>query len=80
MPKLRVLSSTDVIKILESFGFEVVAQKGSHIKLCRTTIIQKQILTVPKNKEFTKGMLKAIYNQASRFVSQEELQKYFYNE
>ena len=80
MPRQRVLSSADVIKILESFGFEVIGQKGSHIKLSRQTVLQKQILTVPRNKEFSKGMLKAIYNQASRFVSQEELQKFFYQE
>lgn len=78
MPKLRVLSSTDVIKALESFGFEVVGQNGSHMKLSRQTILQKQILTVPKNKELSKGMLKAIYNQSSRFVSSDELQKFFY--
>lgn len=35
MPRLKVLSGEDVIRILESFNFIVVAQKGSHVKLRR---------------------------------------------
>ena len=80
MPKLRLLSSVDVIKALETFGFEVVGQKGSHIKVARYTIVQKQVLTIPNNKSLPKGMIKAIYNQASRFVPQEELLAFFYTE
>ena len=80
MPKLRLLSSADVIKALETFGFEIISQKGSHIKLARYTVLQKQVLTIPNNKSLRKGTLKAIFNQASRFVSQEELQTFFYTE
>jgi len=80
MPRLRSLSSVDLIKALETFGFEVVGQKGSHIKLARYTVLQKQVLIIPNNKSLPKGITKAIYNQASRFVSQAELQGFFYNE
>ena len=80
MPKLRTLSSTEVIKALEIFGFVITSQKGSHIKLSRQTLLQKQVLTIPNNKELPKGTLKAIFNQSSRFVSQEELQEFFYSE
>lgn len=80
MPKLILLSSADVIKALKSFGFEVTGQKGSHIKLARQTVLQKQVLTIPNNKSLPKGMIKAIYNQASKFVPQEELQNFFYTD
>lgn len=80
MPKLKSLSSSEVIKSLESFGFEVTGQKGSHVKLSRHTILQKQVLTVPNNKSLPKGMIKAIYNQASKFISQDELQTFFYTD
>ncbi|PIW96608.1 hypothetical protein COZ82_04100 [Candidatus Kaiserbacteria bacterium CG_4_8_14_3_um_filter_38_9] len=80
MPRLRSLSSVDLIKALETFGFEVVGQKGSHIKLARYTVLQKQVLIIPNNKSLPKGITKAIYNQVSRFVSQAELQGFFYNE
>ncbi len=80
MPRLRSLSSVDLIKALETFGFEVVGQKGSHIKLARYTVLQKQVLIIPNNKSLPKRITKAIYNQVSRFVSQAELQGFFYNE
>lgn len=33
MPKLKVLSGIDLIKLFEDFGFSVISQKGSHIKI-----------------------------------------------
>lgn len=80
MPKLKLLGSEDVVKILEYFGFEKNSQKGSHIKLIRNTSLQKQILIIPNHEQLKKGTIKAIFNQANRFVSSEELQKYFYTE
>lgn len=80
MPKLRQLSSTEVIKSLENLGFEVTGQKGSHVKLARYTVLEKQVLTVPNNKSLSKGMLKAIFNQASKFIPQEQLLQFFYTE
>jgi len=80
MPRLRTLSSKEVVKILEGFGFAVMTQKGSHIKLVRSTIEGRQVLTIPENKELPVGTLKAIYNQTNRFVSHEEMHKYFYHE
>jgi predicted RNA binding protein YcfA (HicA-like mRNA interferase family) len=35
MPKMRVLSGTEVITILGEFGFGPVTQRGSHLKLRR---------------------------------------------
>lgn len=78
MPKLKTLSSEDIISALESFGFKIAGQKGSHIKLSRHTSVQKQVLTIPNDKNLPKGTIKAIFNQASKFVSQDELKKYFY--
>jgi predicted RNA binding protein YcfA (HicA-like mRNA interferase family) len=37
MPKLRRLSGPDVVRILERFGFLIVSQRGSHVKLKRIT-------------------------------------------
>ncbi|MFZ5993459.1 MAG: type II toxin-antitoxin system HicA family toxin [Thermodesulfobacteriota bacterium] len=48
MPKLKTLSGRDVIKILAVFGFIVIAQRGSHVKLVRTLPDStKQPLTIP---------------------------------
>ena len=79
MPKLKTLSGKEVLKIFLSFGFNVTAQKGSHIKLAR---VQKhgtrQTLTIPNHFEIDKGTLRAIYRQALRYISEEELKPYFY--
>ena len=80
MPKLKSLDSSEIIKILEYFGFTISSQKGSHIKLVKQTSFQKQVLTIPNHKELKKGTIKAIFNQASRFISSEDLEKYFYTE
>ena len=81
MPKLKRLSGQDVIKILSSFGFAAVSQKGSHVKLLRTaTTGEKQSLTIPNHAESDKGTLRAIMRQALRFIPEHELKPHFYGE
>ena len=80
MPRLKVLSGEDVIKILESFNFSVISQRGSHVKLRRTINKIHQTLTIPNHKELDKGTLRAIFSQASKYISESELMPHFYNE
>ena len=80
MPKLKVLSGKDVIKIFGYFKFFIVDQKGSHIKLKR--IVEKnnnQTLTIPNHQELDKGTLKAIFNHALRYIPENKSRGYFYN-
>lgn len=80
MPKLRVLSGEDLVKIFENFGFNIVSQKGSHIKLRRINEREeKQTLTIPNHKQLDTGTCKAIFRQATKFISSEKLHPYFYN-
>lgn len=78
MPKLKRLSQKEVLKILESFGFLVAKQRGSHIKTKRKTHFGFQVLTVPNHKEIDPGTLKAIFNQARKFISEDQLRDKFY--
>ena len=79
MPKLRVLSGKEIVKILSKFGFEVVSQRGSHVKLRRILPNgAKQTLTVPLHDELDKGTLKAIFRQATRYIPEDKLRDYFY--
>lgn len=81
MPRLKVLSGEETIKILLSFGFEEVSRRGSHVKLKRFREDGlKQTLTVPDHKELDRGTLHAIYRQAARYVSEEELSSSFYHD
>ena len=77
-PRLRRLSSREVLRALHVFGFEVVSMRGSHAKLRREVGGARQILTVPVHNELAPGTLRAIFRQASRFVDEEDLQPFFY--
>lgn len=75
-PKLRTLSGSEIVKILESFGFVIEGQKGSHIKLIRHSDMGvKEVLLVPNHKLIAKGTLSAIIRQASAYIPREELEK-----
>lgn len=81
MPKLKILSGEDIIKIFERFGFSIIGQKGSHVKLRRMVDNNlNQTLTIPKHKELDKGTIKAIFNQALKYITESELRNYFYSE
>ena len=79
MPKLRVLSGPDAVKIFLGFGFHMASQKGSHIKLLRVMENgERQILTIPNHKELDRGTVKAIFSQALRYVADADLRPHFY--
>lgn len=48
--KYPVLKPDEIIKALNEFGFRVVSQKGSHIKLRRDGLIVKTVI-VPNHYE-----------------------------
>ena len=59
MPKLPVLSGNQLIKALKKIEFLKVSQKGSHIKLQRTTPEGKtQTIIVPNHKQIRRGTLR----------------------
>ncbi|MEP7154028.1 MAG: type II toxin-antitoxin system HicA family toxin [Nitrospira sp.] len=69
MPKLRRLAGRDVLTI---------SQRGSHVKLVREIAETRQVLTVPLHAELDPGTLRAIFRQASRFISEQALRPHFY--
>ena len=79
MPRLRRLSSKEVLHILRRFGFEVAARRGSHAKLVRISPVgEKQILIVPIHPNLPAGTLHAIRRQAAHFVPSVELRRAFF--
>jgi predicted RNA binding protein YcfA (HicA-like mRNA interferase family) len=80
MPRLRVLSGPEVVRILAGFGFQQVSQRGSHIKLQRLTGSgERQTLTIPNHRELDRGTLSAIYKQALRYIPAEDLAPHFFS-
>lgn len=80
MPRLKRLSGKELIAIIERFGFAVVSTRGSHVKLQRLWLGEKQILTVPDHPTLDPGTSRAIFRQASRYIDSNELKNYFYSE
>ena len=80
-PRLKRLSGRDVVRVLASFGFEVVNSRGSYSKLRRvTTDGARQTLTVPLHDELAPGTLHAIYRQALRYVPAAELRPHLFTD
>jgi predicted RNA binding protein YcfA (HicA-like mRNA interferase family) len=69
MPKLKRLLGIEVIDILCKFGFTIHSQKGSHVKLRRVGIDGNETLTIPNHRELDTGTCKAIFRQASQYIS-----------
>jgi predicted RNA binding protein YcfA (HicA-like mRNA interferase family) len=79
MPKLKRLSGSEVVRIFQQFGFHVLTQKGSHIKLRRINAAGgKETLTIPNHREVDTGTCHAIFRQGARYILVEELRPHFY--
>jgi predicted RNA binding protein YcfA (HicA-like mRNA interferase family) len=64
MPKLPTPSAREVIRALSGQGFQVVSQKGSHIKMKKIDQNEMRVVIVPDHPEIPAGTLKSIIRQA----------------
>ncbi len=66
-PGLPVVSGADTVRALQRGGFDVVSQRGSHVKLqndANLTVI------VPLHRELAPGTLRSVVRQAGLSVAQ----------
>ena len=68
MPHLPVLSGRRVVKVFESFGWQIARQRGSHIILIKPGHIAT--LSVPDHREVARGTLRALIRLAGLTVEQ----------
>lgn len=75
MPRLPQVSGRALVKLLYSLGYETVRQKGSHVRLRKTTTLGEHNLTVPDHKSLAKGTLNDILTRVSLWngIPKEEL-------
>ena len=71
MPKLY--SARQIVKALKRIGFEIISQKGSHIKLRGTFGGETYSAIVPNHKEVALGTIQSILKQAG--ITREELEE-----
>jgi len=81
MPKLKTLSGGDVVKIFSLFGFEIKAQRAATLNCDACSAVAPRLtLTIPMHDEMDKGTLKAIYRQALRYLTEDQLRPHFYSD
>ncbi len=78
MPKLRRISGENLLKILVKEGFEVIRQKGSHVRLVKNDSDLRTFITIPLHKEIDRGTLKAIIRSLKRIFPQDKIFGIFY--
>jgi predicted RNA binding protein YcfA (HicA-like mRNA interferase family) len=61
MSLLPIISGRELIKVLIKLGYQIVRQRGSHIRLRRSG---KKPITVPDHKELGAGLLRKIMRDA----------------
>ena len=69
MPKLPQVSGSDVVGLLQSLGYEIVRQRGSHIRLRKVTPVGEHAITVPAHKVLAKGTLSDVLSRISLWNS-----------
>ena len=63
--KLPVVSGEQLIKTLRKLGYEVIRQRGSHVRLKKMTEGGVHSITVPNHPEIAKGTLNDILTRVS---------------
>jgi predicted RNA binding protein YcfA (HicA-like mRNA interferase family) len=77
MPRLPQISGREIIRLLESLGYENLRQRGSHVRLRRISAAGEHNVTVPDHKVVAKGTLSDILTRVSIWtgLSKDELVK-----
>ena len=73
MVKLPVISGREAVRRFERLGYQVVRQRGSHIRLLHPSRSSCKPLTIPDHKELGKGLLRKLFRDAE--VTLEEFMK-----
>ncbi len=63
MPELPVLRLRELLAVLDTLGFALSSQKGSHMKFKKTRASAALVVIVPKHSEIRRGTLLSIIRQ-----------------
>ena len=60
-----VVSGKKLLKVLVGLGYEVIRQRGSHVRLGKLTAAGDHIITIPLHDGLAKGTFSDILSQVS---------------
>ena len=69
----KLLGARQVLRALRRSGFDVVSQRGSHIKLKKRIDDGELVVIVPDRQELAEGTLASMLRQAK--LSRQELER-----
>jgi len=69
-PKLPVVSGEELVRALTRFGYSVVRQKGSHVRMRHGSDPRRLPVTVPLHSELASGTLRRILKDAGLSVEE----------
>ena len=70
--RLPVVSGRELVRWLESLGYQVDRQRGSHIRLERRTSRGTHAITIPNHREIAKGTLNDILGAVARAIDRDK--------
>ena len=62
-PRLPPVSGRQVVRLLERLGYDVIRQRGSHIRMRKATPLGEHSITIPAHREMAKGTLNDILTE-----------------
>ncbi len=76
-PKLPQVSGERLTRALENLGYQVLRQRGSHVRLQKATDAGEHNITVPNHKTIAKGTLSDIVTRVALWngISKDEFLK-----
>jgi predicted RNA binding protein YcfA (HicA-like mRNA interferase family) len=69
-PQLPIVSGRDAVRAFERLGYQVVRQRGSHIRLRHPSDPSKLPLTIPDHRTLKPGLLRGLIRDAQIEVQQ----------
>ena len=69
---LPVVSGRRLIKFLQSSGYKIVRQRGSHVRLERHSSSGAHAITVPNHREVARGTLNDILGSVARNIGRDK--------
>jgi predicted RNA binding protein YcfA (HicA-like mRNA interferase family) len=64
--KMPIVSGKVLIRFLESLGYEVVRQRGSHVRLVKHTVAGNHKISIPNHNPVAKGTLSDILSKVRK--------------
>lgn len=69
-PRLPIISGREAIKAFQKIGYEVVRQRGSHVRMRDRANPSHKPLSIPDHKELKPGLLRKLLQDANLDVEE----------